>query len=164
MGALRESVLQNEEPSFEDPTTKELFGKVTRAELSVGLSQVKASVDALADRQAKDMERLAEKQSTELRFVAVVGAVLGIVVAVVGAVLGIVVAVVGAVLGIVVAVVGAVLGIVGYMQLSENLMKVVYEVEKLGKITTEFGLYKGGANVFLGALVTSIIAYFVTKK
>ena len=34
------------------------------------------------------------------------------------------------------------------------------EVTKLGKVATEFDVYKNGANIILGGLVASVIAYY----
>eukprot|EP00635_Sarcinochrysidales_sp_CCMP3193_P010324 CAMPEP_0118894414 /NCGR_PEP_ID=MMETSP1166-20130328/3202_1 /TAXON_ID=1104430 /ORGANISM="Chrysoreinhardia sp, Strain CCMP3193" /LENGTH=189 /DNA_ID=CAMNT_0006833321 /DNA_START=90 /DNA_END=659 /DNA_ORIENTATION=- len=150
---LRATAPQSDEPSLNDPTTRELFGVVTRAELSVGLSdlrgdvrvlaeQVKASAEASAEQvkasveaSAEQVKASSEKQSSELRFVAFLGAVLG--------------------------------GI-GYLdmskdisELSDKVTKLVPEVEKFGKVATEFDLYKNGANIILAAIVGSVVTALV---
>lgn len=42
--------------------------------------------------------------------------------------------------------------------------KLSPEVTKLGKVATEFDVYKNGANIFLGGLVASVIAYIVNTS
>jgi len=148
-GRTLRALPQSDEPSLDDPTTRELFGVVTRAELSVGLNQVKASVDALtstllerqntlAEKQSGDLKALAERQSGDVRVLA--------------------------------------------EQLksssdrqaeqlkalseksekqSEQLENLTEKVERFGKVTTEFDLYKGGFAVVIGGLVVSVIRYFL---
>jgi len=146
---------------LEDPTTKELFGVVTRAELSLGISDLRGVIERLAEKQSTELtfvaekqsteiESLAEKQSTELKFVAEKQSTeLKFV-----------------------AFLGAVLGVFGYWQLSEKISKLSPEVDKMSKVATEFDLYKTGANgvvaAIVGALVTvavaSISAYFKSRE
>ena len=166
--ALRATLPQNDESSLEDPTTKELFGVVTRAELSLGISDLRGvierlaekqstelkfvatEIESLAEKQSTEIESLAEKQSTELKFVAEKQSTeLKFV-----------------------AFLGAVLGVFGYWQLSEKISKLSPEVDKMSKVATEFDLYKTGANgvvaAIIGALVTivvaSISAYFKSRE
>jgi len=129
-GSLRETVPQNEEPTLEDPTTKELFGVVTRAELSLGISDLRGVIE----RQSGDLRVLAEqlKSSSEKQSVEIERLAKDL--------------------------------SKDITELSDKVTKLVPEVEKFGKVATEFDLYKGGAQVFVGALVATVIAYVVNKK
>eukprot|EP00633_Aureoumbra_lagunensis_P001712 CAMPEP_0197302028 /NCGR_PEP_ID=MMETSP0890-20130614/50783_1 /TAXON_ID=44058 ORGANISM="Aureoumbra lagunensis, Strain CCMP1510" /NCGR_SAMPLE_ID=MMETSP0890 /ASSEMBLY_ACC=CAM_ASM_000533 /LENGTH=197 /DNA_ID=CAMNT_0042781509 /DNA_START=441 /DNA_END=1034 /DNA_ORIENTATION=- len=166
-GRTLRALPQSDEPSLDDPTTRELFGVVTRAELSVGLNQVKASVDALtstllerqntlAEKQSGDLKALAERQSGDVRVLAEqlksssdrqAGDV---------------------------RVLAEQLKSSSDRQAeqlkalseksekqSEQLENLTEKVERFGKVTTEFDLYKGGFAVVIGGLVVSVIRYFL---
>jgi len=68
--ALRATVPESGKPSLDDPTTRDLFTKVTRAELSADL---RGDVRALAEQ----LKASSEKRSSKLRVVAFFGVVLG---------------------------------------------------------------------------------------
>eukprot|EP00633_Aureoumbra_lagunensis_P005050 CAMPEP_0197309446 /NCGR_PEP_ID=MMETSP0891-20130614/8025_1 /TAXON_ID=44058 ORGANISM="Aureoumbra lagunensis, Strain CCMP1510" /NCGR_SAMPLE_ID=MMETSP0891 /ASSEMBLY_ACC=CAM_ASM_000534 /LENGTH=204 /DNA_ID=CAMNT_0042794507 /DNA_START=1349 /DNA_END=1960 /DNA_ORIENTATION=- len=147
-------------PSLDDPTTRELFGAVTRAELSIGLSQIKASLDVLAERQSGELkafaerqdalaerqdakldalaerqDALAERQSGEFKFVATI-------------------------LGIVIGAIYLDLS-KEFTELSEEVTQLSSKVNKFGEVATQFDLYKNGANLLIAALVGSVITALV---